>query len=92
MSCMCVKSAKETCSGSLRQGDFVWGTHTNLVLDPSHEKLKDEFSDVTRTYIPMRSILRIDEVRKQGTSKITSFSDKVTTFPSAIYTPSGNPK
>ncbi|WP_100644110.1 DUF1820 family protein [Alteromonas facilis] len=73
--------------GFVEIGDFVWDTHTHLVLDPSHEKLKDEFADVTHTYIPMHNVLRIDEVKKQGSAKITALSDKVTAFPAPIYTP-----
>ena len=41
--------------GFIEIGDFVWDTHTSVVLDPSHEKLKDEFADVTRTYICLLS-------------------------------------
>ncbi|MGS2719528.1 DUF1820 family protein [Paraglaciecola aestuariivivens] len=78
--------------GFVEIGDFVWDSHTSLVLDPSHEKLKDEFADVSRTYIPMHSVLRIDEVKKQGSSKITQLSDKVTAFPTPIYTPKHSPK
>lgn len=76
--------------GFVEVGDFVWDTHTSVVVDPSHEKLKSEFGEVTKTYIPMHNILRIDSVSKKGTAKITqldSKSDKVTTFPSPIYTP-----
>lgn len=73
--------------GFVEIGDFVWDNHTSLVLDPSHEKLKDEFADVTQTYIPMHNVLRIDEVKKQGTAKITELSDKVTALPTPIYTP-----
>lgn len=73
--------------GFIEVGDFVWNTHTGIVLDPSHEKLKSEFADVTRTYIPMHNVLRIDEVNKQGSAKITQLSDKVTAFPGPIYTP-----
>lgn len=40
----------EVCQGSMfgfiEIGDFVWDTHTSLVLDPSQEKLKDECADV----------------------------------------------
>lgn len=82
---------RELCQGSLfgfiEIGDFVWDNHTSVVVDPSHEKLKDEFADVTTTYIPMHNVLRIDEVKKQGTAKISELSDKVTAFPSPIYTP-----
>ena len=85
---------REVCQGSMfgfiEIGDFVWDTHTSLVLDPSHEKLKDEFAGVSRTYVPMHSVLRIDEVEKQGTSKITELSDKVAAFPTPIYTPKNN--
>ncbi|QJR81018.1 DUF1820 family protein [Alteromonas pelagimontana] len=73
--------------GFVEIGDFVWDTHTSLVLDPTHEKLKTEFANVTRTYVPMHNVLRIDEVKKQGTAKISQLSDKVTAFPSPIYTP-----
>ncbi len=73
--------------GFIEIGDFVWNTHTSLVLDPSHEKLKNEFADVARTYVPMHNVLRIDEVEKQGSAKITSLSDKVMAFPGPIYTP-----
>jgi hypothetical protein len=73
--------------GFIEIADFVWDTHTELVLDPSHEKLKDEFADVKRTYVPMHNVLRIDQVKKQGSAKITQLSDKVRALNSPIYTP-----
>lgn len=82
---------KEISQGSLfgfiEIGDFVWDTHSGIVVDPSHEKLKAEFSDVTRTYVPMHNVLRIDAVKKQGSATIATLSDKVTAFPGPIYTP-----
>lgn len=73
--------------GFIEIADFVWNTHTTVLVDPSHEKLKSEFEQVTRTYIPMHNVLRIDQVKKQGLSKITELDTKVTQFPSPIYTP-----
>lgn len=73
--------------GFVEIGDFVWDNHTHIVVDPSHEKLKTEFADVTSTFIPMHNVLRIDQVKKQGSAKITELSDKVTAFPGPIYTP-----
>lgn len=52
--------------------NFVFGEHTELVVDPSEERLKNEFSQVKRTYIPMHSVIRIDEVSQEGTAKIIS--------------------
>ena len=36
----------------------------------SGTKLKNEFSGVTRSYLPMHSIIRVDEVEKEGPGKI----------------------
>lgn len=59
-----------------------FGQKSDLVVDPSEERLKDEFEDVTRTYIPMHAIIRIDEVKKTGHAKITEGSgSKVMPFP-----------
>ena len=68
-------------------GDIIFGERSQLVVDPSDEKLKAEFSGVKRTYIPMHAILRIDEVDKEGTNKITSASgdkSKITPFPMPV--------
>jgi len=49
---------------------LLFGEKTSVVIDPAEENLKNEFNDVERTYIPMHSIIRIDEVKRQGTAKI----------------------
>ena len=64
--------------------DFVFGERTSVVVDPSEERLKDEFSGVKRTFIPMHSIIRMDEVASQGQSRIREFDGKVAAFP-GIY-------
>lgn len=56
--------------GFLMIEDFVFGENSSIVVDPSEEKLKLEFKPVKRTYIPMHSVLRIDEVEKEGTCKM----------------------
>ena len=50
--------------------DIIFGERTKIVVDPSEERLKSEFSQVNRTYIPLHSIVRIDEVEKEGINKI----------------------
>ena len=66
---------------------LAFNERSSVVVDPSEEKLKTEFESVKRCFIPMHSIVRIDEVEKQGTSKITDTDQNVTPFPSTIYTP-----
>lgn len=64
-----------------------FGKKTELVVDPSEEKLKDEFEGVKRTYVPMHAVIRIDEVDKRGTAKVSDLGDNVSMFPGAVYTP-----
>jgi hypothetical protein len=52
--------------------DIIFGERSAIVVDPSEEKLKTEFEDVKRTYIPLQAVIRIDEVAREGTNKIIS--------------------
>jgi len=69
---------------------LVFGTRSTVVVDPTEERIQSEFAGVKRTYLPLHSVLRIDEVEKQGVSKITSVEGgNVTQFPVPVYTPQG---
>lgn len=57
--------------GFVEVEELVFGEKSSIVVDPGEEKIKSEFAGVKRSFIPMHSILRIDEVKKQGTSKIS---------------------
>lgn len=68
--------------------DLVFDAKSQVVVDPSEERLKTEFDGVRRVYVPMHAIVRIDEVDKQGVSKISSVDgDNVAPFPMPVYTP-----
>ncbi|NIL94766.1 MAG: DUF1820 family protein [Woeseiaceae bacterium] len=73
--------------GFIEVEQLVFGERSSLVVDPSEEKIKSEFENVKRTYLPMHSIIRIDEVDKQGASKISKIEGNVAQFPMPIYTP-----
>jgi hypothetical protein len=70
--------------GFIELEEFVFGEQSQIVVNPGEEKLKNEFSGVTRSYIPMHSIVRIDEVEKEGTGKIVDSdgASNVRHFPS----------
>src|SRR5471030_919936 len=57
--------------GFLEVEEFVFGERTQVVVDPSEEKLKAQFEGVVRSFVPMHSIVRIDEVERLGTPKIS---------------------
>lgn len=69
--------------GFVEVEEFVFGERSQLLVDPGEEKLKNEFAGVKRSYLPMQSIIRIDEVEKEGESKVleVSPSEKVALFP-----------
>ena len=48
--------------GFLEVEEVVFGERTQLVVDPGEEKLKAQFEGVVRSFVPMHSIVRIDEV------------------------------
>lgn len=52
--------------------DFIFGEKSAIVLDPSEEKLRSEFEEIKRSFIPMHEIIRIDEVARRGVAKIIS--------------------
>ena len=79
--------------GFIEVEQLVFGERTTLVVDPSEERIKAEFADVKRTFLPIQSILRIDEVKAQvalqAVSKISALEGgNIAPFP---FTPPGNP-
>lgn len=75
--------------GFLEVEELVFGERSAVVVDPSEERIKSEFEGVKRTFLPLHSVVRIDEVRKQGVSKISAFEgSNVAQFPMPMYTPS----
>lgn len=57
--------------GFIEVAELSFGEKSAILLDPSEEGLKNEFAGVKRSYIPMHSIIRIDEVEKPGKARIT---------------------
>ncbi len=76
--------------GFIEVEKLVFGERSTLVLDPGEERIKGEFSGVRRTFLPLHSVLRIDEVEKQGVSKITAAEGgNVAQFPIPGLPPGG---
>ena len=75
--------------GFIEVEELVFGERSSVVLDPSEERIKGEFTGVKRTFLPLHSVLRIDEVKKQGVSKITTLESgaNVAQFPMPMYSP-----
>lgn len=74
--------------GFVEIGDFVFYSQSTVLVDPSAEKLKTEFAGVSRSYIPMHAVIRIDVVTEKGSARISELGDNVATFP---YLPGKKP-
>ncbi|OBS09150.1 DUF1820 family protein [Acidihalobacter prosperus] len=65
--------------------DIVFGERSQVLVDPTEERLKAEFAGVKRTYIPLQAVVRIDEVEKVGANRILaeggSAGGKIAAFP-----------
>jgi len=76
--------------GFIEVEHILFGERSQLIVDSSEEKLKVEFAGVKRVFIPMHSVVRVDEVEKQGSGRILaseSGSGKVAPFPFPILVP-----
>ena len=73
---------------------LVFGEKTTVVVDPGEERLEREFEGVTRSYVPLHSIVRIDEVEKKGQSRITDVEkgSNVAAFPVPYFRPGDSSK
>lgn len=73
--------------GFIEIEELLFGERSSVVLDPAEERIKGEFAGVKRTFLPMHSVLRVDEVKKHGVSKITVLEGgaSVAQFPLSMY-------
>lgn len=67
--------------GFVEVEQLLFGEKSQLLVDPGEERLKTLFHDVTRTFIPMPAIIRIDEVNRAGTPSVTEGGSNVRPFP-----------
>jgi hypothetical protein len=80
------KVSHGTLFGFVEVEELVFGERSSVVLDPGEERVKSEFAGVKRSFLPLQSILRIDEVRKQGVSKIVALEGgNVMQFPAPLF-------
>jgi hypothetical protein len=74
--------------GFIELEDLVFGERSSVVVDPGEERIKGEFEGVKRTWLPMHAVLRVDEVKKTGPSKISAYEgSNVSAFPMPMAPP-----
>jgi hypothetical protein len=69
--------------GFVEVSGLEFGDKDSLVVDPTEEKVRDEFEGVEILHLPMHSVLRVEQVKQKGTAVIRDreSGEKVTPFP-----------
>ena len=80
--------ARRVSSGQLwgftEVSDLVFDVNDGVVIDPTEERLRDEFAHTRSLHLPMQAIVRIEEVDRKNPAAIrdaTSGEKVVTPFP-----------
>ena len=77
--------------GFTEVGDLVFDPPgEGLLVDPTEERLREEFKDTTMLHVPIQAIVRIEEVSRRGPLAIrdAGAGGKVTLFP--VVPPKGS--
>jgi hypothetical protein len=70
--------------GFTEVAELVFDLNDGLVIDPTEERLRDEFGHTRVLHLPMQSVLRVEEVEQKGKSAIRDAAtgeNVVTPFP-----------
>ena len=69
--------------GFIEVSNLVFEAGDSLVVDPTEEKLRQEFENAKILHLPIQSVLRVEEVDKRGQCVIRDrkSGEKVTPFP-----------
>ncbi len=77
--------------GFIEVNEPVFGERSRLIVDSGEEALRKEFEGVTRFFLPIHSVLRIDVVERPGPGRIRDRENgdaKVAPFPMPLFGPS----
>ncbi len=69
--------------GFIEVSDLVFESGEGLVVDPTEERMRQEFADAQVLHLPIQTVLRVEEVAKRGKCLIRDreSGEKVTPFP-----------
>ena len=56
--------------GFTEVGELVFDVRDGVLVDPTEERLRDEFGNTRVLHLPMHSVIRIEEVERKGPAAI----------------------
>lgn len=63
-------AASSSLWGFIEIGELEFDVRDGVLVDPTEERLRDEFGNTRVLHLPMQSIVRIEQVEKKGQSAI----------------------
>jgi len=78
--------------GFIEVSQLLWSQKSSVVIDPSEDSLRHEFEGVKRFYVPMHSVIRVDEVDHEGIAKVSIAGQGGTVSPFPVFIPPGGDK
>lgn len=69
--------------GFVEVSGLMFDTTEGLVIDPTEERLREEFAGTKRLHLPMHSVVRVEEVERRGVCRIrdAATGDKIVPLP-----------
>ena len=80
--------------GFIEVGGLLFEETSTVLVDPAVERLKSGFKGVELTLIPIHSVIRVDQVEKEGPARVheTEQGSNITPFPGPLFPPRVEPK
>ncbi|MEM7053185.1 MAG: DUF1820 family protein [Pseudomonadota bacterium] len=69
--------------GFIELAELVFDTDRSVVVDPTEERMREEFGQTERLILPIQSVMRVEKVQRRGNCVIRDrdSGEKVTQFP-----------
>jgi len=70
--------------GFIEVSGLLFDMHEGVVVDPTEERLREEFGHTRTLHLPLQAVLKVEEVEKKGVSAIQDAApgeSVVTPFP-----------
>lgn len=80
--------------GFIEIEDLVFGEKSTILVDPNEDSLRKEFEGAKRIYVPLHSVVRVDEMERdsQARSRVIPMPGTETTAPEGRLTPIYTPR
>lgn len=79
----CKQVASSNLYGFIELSNLQFESDHSLVIDPTEERMREEFGETQTLFLPVHSIVRIEQVKKRGACVIRDqkSGEKVTALP-----------